>query len=51
MLYLKIIAIPCFVLLDAAVRPAAARNEFDVHPEHLPYVLFSEANRTESVST
>ncbi|VVC29792.1 Hypothetical protein CINCED_3A019085 [Cinara cedri] len=48
MLYLKIIAIPCFVLLDNAVRAAMVHNDLDVCPEHLPYINFSESDHNES---
>ncbi|KAF0760964.1 EGF domain-specific O-linked N-acetylglucosamine transferase [Aphis craccivora] len=41
MLYLKIIAIPCFVLSNHVVRPDAVPMDLNVHPEHLPYVLNS----------
>jgi len=49
MLYLKIIAIPCFVLSNHVFRASAVPMDLNVHPEHLPYILNSRTSHNKSV--
>ncbi|XP_050439181.1 EGF domain-specific O-linked N-acetylglucosamine transferase isoform X2 [Adelges cooleyi] len=46
MLYLKIIAIPCLVLSNEFVHSTRSTTDLNIHPEHVPYVLFSEISQT-----